>query len=776
MEQQDVPIISSAWLKSMEDVLSKVNKDDPHAFFAIIKIYEQAKSYETLAPYINKDVIATAYLSSDIETVRTSLIDSFKQAEATFSTLPTQVKQTVDSEANTLPIEEQYIETRANELEQARIHLPQVKDVVRKNSFQANRSWINDVTNAWVKNLPKQEQALAAQKISQEIEQSYTHIPETAVDPKEISQTITSQIPEKYRPLIKIEQIEQHITQSQEELSALNEKIDSAVFTSPKPIITLSRIQETATTNINLDISPTVFSQAIGRVASQPISTSPSAQPTSTNPYVTPVSQQFFTSIASTSFQKALAPIADIVTSIFPKETQDRIYASVMSKSWFSTSDGNKANAFQSGLGAVFTSPQIDALIQRGNATFSSSKGSPSLTSAPVNFATDVFSTIFSAPVSEVYIQAAAGNPQFFQNQTNVNTIQSQQLYMALMGQGGNAFADWAGKKGASYVANKAGSKVVQKGASLVAGKTIGATIGGFLGTFLGPGLGTVIGTFIGSVVVDKLFGLLKTAATGIFTFIPNFFNKIMSGDDVRDGGFWGALGFVGIIIIFFVFIPLPISQTFMQFNQLSTALVPKEFDIVGEGVNVNCSRDPMHPDCLNPPVSFCLTNPTAPVCAITSCVKTATNPCVWPVSGSGAHVTQLPFGSYSHSKANAVDFGAPMQTPIYSVTGGVIYKIVNVDADGSMRGTAADQGYGNYVIVKTPENKLLIYAHMSFDSMNDLSNPLTINATVEPNQIIGRVDDTGNSSGPHLHFGYVHPGGSADPNEENIMNLFSNQ
>lgn len=83
----------------------------------------------------------------------------------------------------------------------------------------------------------------------------------------------------------------------------------------------------------------------------------------------------------------------------------------------------------------------------------------------------------------------------------------------------------------------------------------------------------------------------------------------------------------------------------------------------------------------------------------------------------------------------NGVDFGTPMRTPILAL------------ADGEVAMVAADISYGSYVRLYHPRLRLCsFYAHLD-------SATVTAGQTVTAGTQIGLSGNTGNSTGPHLHF-----------------------
>jgi murein DD-endopeptidase MepM/ murein hydrolase activator NlpD len=96
------------------------------------------------------------------------------------------------------------------------------------------------------------------------------------------------------------------------------------------------------------------------------------------------------------------------------------------------------------------------------------------------------------------------------------------------------------------------------------------------------------------------------------------------------------------------------------------------------------------------------------------------------------------PVGGYLtqgfHAGHNGLDFGVVVGTPVKATMDGkVIYAGWN------------DQGYGNLVIVENGPYRTY-YAHLS-------NIPVTIGDTVNAGATVGLSGNTGNSTGPHLHY-----------------------
>ena len=85
----------------------------------------------------------------------------------------------------------------------------------------------------------------------------------------------------------------------------------------------------------------------------------------------------------------------------------------------------------------------------------------------------------------------------------------------------------------------------------------------------------------------------------------------------------------------------------------------------------------------------------------------------------------------------NGVDIGAPIGTAIVASASG---RVIVAKAGGY------NGGYGSMVVISHDKGVQTIYAHLS--SVN-----VSVGQTVSQGQLIGKVGNTGKSTGPHLHF-----------------------
>lgn len=97
--------------------------------------------------------------------------------------------------------------------------------------------------------------------------------------------------------------------------------------------------------------------------------------------------------------------------------------------------------------------------------------------------------------------------------------------------------------------------------------------------------------------------------------------------------------------------------------------------------------------------------------------------------------------GKWAAGKHTGTDYRAAVGTNLFATRGGVVEQV----GWGSL-GSA----YGFYVLIRCVteggQTRKALYAHMS-------SSPLRVGQTVGMGDFIGRSGDTGNTSGPHLHY-----------------------
>ena len=122
--------------------------------------------------------------------------------------------------------------------------------------------------------------------------------------------------------------------------------------------------------------------------------------------------------------------------------------------------------------------------------------------------------------------------------------------------------------------------------------------------------------------------------------------------------------------------------------------------------------------------------------------------------SGYGYHHDPI----YGTSKFHAgMDFSAAIGTPVYAT------------GDGTVKVAGWESGYGNSIDIDHGFNYLTRYAHLS----EILVKP---GQAVKRGDLIGKVGNTGKSTGPHLHYEVRHRGEPQNPVNYYFMDLTPEQ
>jgi murein DD-endopeptidase MepM/ murein hydrolase activator NlpD len=112
---------------------------------------------------------------------------------------------------------------------------------------------------------------------------------------------------------------------------------------------------------------------------------------------------------------------------------------------------------------------------------------------------------------------------------------------------------------------------------------------------------------------------------------------------------------------------------------------------------------------------------------------------------GPTSYTAEPSYNGYSHFHTG-IDYGVPMNTPIQAAGAG---RVVAAGWDNT--------GFGNRVIIDHSNGTQTLYGHLD-------KVMARVGDTVQAGQQIGLSGTTGNSSGPHLHFGVQVNGQWVDP------------
>ncbi|WP_129839115.1 M23 family metallopeptidase [Streptomyces sp. RFCAC02] len=113
-----------------------------------------------------------------------------------------------------------------------------------------------------------------------------------------------------------------------------------------------------------------------------------------------------------------------------------------------------------------------------------------------------------------------------------------------------------------------------------------------------------------------------------------------------------------------------------------------------------------------------------------------------WVKPVSGDYELSASFGNSGDrwaSTHSGQDFAVPIGTDVQAVHGGTVVK-----AGGN--GAGDGPAYGNAIVIKHTDGLYTQYAHLS-------EIDVTVGQQVSTGDMIGLSGNTGNSSGPHLHF-----------------------
>lgn len=369
---------------------------------------------------------------------------------------------------------------------------------------------------------------------------------------------------------------------------------------------------------------------------------------------------------------------------------------------------------------AWFTQLRTDA-----NRMIGDQKGMLRVTTRFASFASDVATTVFRGPRIE-YVLAYVETYRLTATQ-GVQMTGIAHYHNIAMGYGGQLI-----RMGADY-AMRAGVKAgIKKAAAGIAAKIgVEAAAGAATG-----GLATVA-----MVAADALKGLVNKGAALLKGLL--FMGNSKNPED-------NLLLIVGAGVVLVFFLPIFPLLNIPAFNQsmIDTSIANSTGGGMESGPIINCQLTPEDPQC-----------------KFTAC----TGDCRWPASGiitQGPRTGQFCSVRTSHtagSGANGIDIASFSGGPVYTPRAGTVVVVFGSCANNSGHlgdtcgGSPQYAGYGNHVILKTDDGHMLIFGH--------LESAIGVQAGqhVDAGAQVGWMDQTGNSSGTHLHFGVLAGGNVLD-------------
>ncbi len=125
--------------------------------------------------------------------------------------------------------------------------------------------------------------------------------------------------------------------------------------------------------------------------------------------------------------------------------------------------------------------------------------------------------------------------------------------------------------------------------------------------------------------------------------------------------------------------------------------------------------------------------------------------------NGSAGGCSDYACGSACYNGHTGEDFGLPSGTQVRAGQAGTVSATNDGCANTGYLGNTCGGRCGNYVQIRHADGSRTIYCHMQRGSIG-----VRTGQSVSCGQVIGRSASSGNSTGPHLHFGYRSPGGSS--------------
>lgn len=124
-----------------------------------------------------------------------------------------------------------------------------------------------------------------------------------------------------------------------------------------------------------------------------------------------------------------------------------------------------------------------------------------------------------------------------------------------------------------------------------------------------------------------------------------------------------------------------------------------------------------------------------------------------------GGGCTDFHCGGVCYDGHSGTDFPVPLGTPVVAPANGVVGATNNGCANYGGLGNTCGGRCGNYVRIDYPDGSNTLYCHMQLNSI-----AVGVGQHVSCGEYLGNSASSGNSSGPHLHFGFKRGGVSTDP------------
>jgi len=506
-----------------------------------LAVYYQMRSYPELRALLDQHQkeISRAIQQKDPQT----LINIIQKVQSDFlrglSEKAYQVQVDTERKMKEAQASPDEIAYRVNSTEQALSETLGTAEAMREANKKKNQKWIEKI----VENYTREPQSLTDAIVANA--ETYANL-----SPEEIIQnaamTIRGVSPDAVNKLLRDHEFVERVTDLQKNtVTAIEQQVIEAVLDSPEPTTTINAmnryVEKSETKPVEID--DLIEKAKLVSTASSIVRQVPE--------HSVPDYEGFFTSLAQTGnpIEKAFAPLADALLTIFPSDTKETIVTSVMSSLW--KKDTRAGSAAQGALGGLFQSEMVTKAIKQGNAIFSTtSKGS--IITPVQSFFGDVITTVFHPTVADVWIEMV-------RTETGL-PASLYQHYLSLLARRGSqeaakALATKLGKKAAQEAGKVAAKKITVK----AVGQTIGAALGSLLMAIgIPPGIAQAIGAWLAGKVFEKIGGFFGKAV-GLIKGLANYIAEPWFKD-------YGTV--IGLALIAILIVPamIPALGTFFPF------------------------------------------------------------------------------------------------------------------------------------------------------------------------------------------------------------------
>lgn len=686
-----------------------------------LAIYYQMQSYPELQALLaqHQNEIARAIQQKDVQT----LIGIVQKVQSDFlrdlSEKAYQVQIDTERKMAEARVDPNELASRVSSTEQALSEALGTTDALYASKKLRSRAFIEKLVKNYSR-LPEAETRTFTDAIIANAEAYADLSPEEIIQSAAITLGVS---PESIAKLQRDPDVVERVTDLQKNnVTTIEQQVITAVLESPEPttaIHAMNRYVEQSETK-PIEIPDLIEKAKLVSTASSIVKQVPENS--------IPDYGGFFTALAQTGnpIEKAFAPLADAMLTIFPSETKENIVTGVMSSLWKKETRGG--GVVQGALGGLFQSDTVTKAIQQGNAVFSTTSRGAVITPFQ-SFFGDVITTVFHPTITDVWVEMV---------RTDTGLPASlYQHYLSLLARHGS---QEAAKALAARLGKKAAQEAGKVAAKKITVKAVGQAVGGALGSLLmaigvPPGIAQAIGAWLLGKIVDFAGGIVGKVV-GFIKGLANYVGEPW----FKDFGTVGALLLVAILIVpallseFGTFFPLLPGASYYEKNT-SAAYIQGMGSVGGPGGPTM--------DCLG-------ADKGRPECDMTPC-DSSKQDCRWPTYGfiyQGPQTGGSCPGTHAGVQAIDIDPIGGAAGPVYATINGTVRAFFGCPTDSGCPTCSC----ANYVII-TGESYSVGYWH--------LANIQTVQTgqTVKVGDVVGLMDNTGHSTGTHLHYQYWGPG-----------------